>query len=59
LARLAGSGGVLVLIVAAAIRAAGLYTVAGFAVGTLFLGAVGLMTLACLAYLAVLVESRP
>jgi hypothetical protein len=59
LARMAGTAGVLVILVAVAGRLAGAFWVGGFQVGTLLQAGMAAMLIACLSYLAVLVERRP
>jgi hypothetical protein len=58
IARIAGLAGAAFFVVAVAVRAVGLYWIGGVQAGTvLFLGA-ATMALACLCYLALLVEFR-
>ncbi len=52
--RLAGAAGVLVCLIAAAVRLTGAFWVGGFQAGTLFLAGVAAMTFGCLALLMVL-----
>lgn len=57
-ARLAGTGGVALSILSALMRVTGKYWIAGLQVGTILMGGIAAMVLACLAYLAVLAERR-
>lgn len=59
LGRLAGLAGVLVMLVAVATRARGLYAIGGYQPGTLLLVGIALMVLGCLAYLSVIAERTP
>lgn len=54
LGTVAGLGGVLLCVVAVAVRLSGSYWLAGMQVGTLLLGGTAAMTAGCLAFLAVL-----
>ena len=57
--RAAGVAGVLLCIVAAAIRLSGAFWVAGMQVTTLLSGGMALMLAACLSYVAAIAERRP
>ena len=57
--RLAGIAGVLVCLLAIALRFRGVYNFAGFQIGTLLLAGIGAMLLGCLAYVALIAERRP
>ena len=59
LGRLAGLAGILVVLVAVATRARGLYAVGGYQAGTLLLVGIALMVLGCLAYVGSLAERAP
>jgi hypothetical protein len=54
--RSAGIIGVLLCVLSVAVRAAGIYVVGSFQVGTLLQAGTAMMILGCLAYLAVLVD---
>ncbi|HEX7273280.1 MAG TPA: hypothetical protein VF420_14135 [Casimicrobiaceae bacterium] len=54
--RLGGIAGVALCAIAVLARARGLYSLAGFQVGTLLLAGIGAMVLGCLAYAAVIAE---
>jgi hypothetical protein len=54
--RLGGIAGVIICAFAVLSRAAGIYNVAGFQVGTLLLAGASAMLVGCLGYLALLVE---
>lgn len=56
--RLAGLAGVVICAAAILARFAGSYFVGGFQVGTLLLGGIAAMLIACLSYLVLLVEQR-
>jgi hypothetical protein len=56
--RLAGIGGVLLCLMAGALRFRSVYNFAGFQIGTLLLAGIAAMLVGCLAYLALMVE-RP
>ena len=56
--RLGGSLGVVLCAASVLLRLRGIFTVAGFQIGTLLLAGVAAMLLGCLGYLAVLVERR-
>ncbi len=55
---LAGALGVLLTLVAAGARLAGLFWLGGYASGTLMLGGIALMTMGCLGFLAALAVGR-
>jgi hypothetical protein len=54
--RMAGAVGVLLCLVSCAARVAGVWTIAGFQIGTMLQGGIAAMVLACLAYLVILAE---
>lgn len=54
--RLAGIAGVALCAIAVLARMRGVYSLAGFQVGTLLLAGIGAMVLGCLAYAAVIAE---
>lgn len=54
--RLAGLAGVVICAIAILARLTGAYYVGGFQVGTLLLAGIAAMLVACLSYLALLVE---
>ncbi|HZQ59836.1 MAG TPA: hypothetical protein VFC24_00725 [Casimicrobiaceae bacterium] len=54
--RLAGIAGILVILIAVAMRARGLYAVGSYQAGTLLLVGIALMVLGCLAYLTIIAE---
>ena len=56
--RLGGSLGVLLCAASVLLRLRGVFTVAGFQIGTLLLAGVAVMLVGCLGYLSVLVERR-
>jgi hypothetical protein len=58
LGRLGGSLGVLLCAASVLLRFRGVFTVAGFQIGTLLLAGVAAMLVGCLGYLAALVERR-
>lgn len=59
LARVAGLVGIAAIVVAVLGRIVGLYWLGSFQVGTVLQGGMAAVLLACLAYLALLVEARP
>jgi hypothetical protein len=56
--RLAGAAGVLITLVAAVGRIAGLYWIAGYQTGTILLAGMALMMIGCLGFLAVIASER-
>ncbi len=56
--RLGGTGGAILCAVAVLVRVRGVYSFAGFQVGTLLLAGIAMMLAGCLGYLAALAE-RP
>ena len=58
IARVAAIGGVGMMLLAAGGRLSGAYWMAGFQTGTLLQAAMAMMLVACLAYVAALVEFR-
>jgi hypothetical protein len=56
--RLAGIAGVLLCLMAVALRSRSVYNFGGFQIGTLLLAGIAAMLVGCLAYLALMVE-RP
>jgi hypothetical protein len=54
--RLGGIAGVVLCAIAVLVRLRGVYSLAGFQVGTLLLAGIGAMVLGCLAYLAAIAE---
>ena len=56
--RLGGMAGAVVCAIAIVVRLRGMYTLAGFQVGTLFLAGIAAMLVGCLGYLAAIAE-RP
>jgi hypothetical protein len=54
--RLGGIAGVVLCAIAVLVRLRGVYSLAGFQVGTLLLAGIGAMVLGCLAYLAATAE---
>ena len=58
LARIAAVAGVLLIAVAVVARVSGLYTLGGFSSGTILLGGMAAVLLACLGYVTALAERR-
>ena len=57
--RSAGVIGILLCVVSVVARAAGMFVIGNFQVGTLLQAGMAIMILGCLAYLAVLVDGAP
>lgn len=58
LARIAAVAGVLLIAVAVVARVSGLYTLGGFSSGTILLGGMAAVLLACLGYVTALAERK-